>query len=112
MSLRQKGQAPVENQERMISRRDNAPRSMLQVYALQEWNMGHSKLEKTSKRVDRLATIEMADDRTNGSKQDRDRNVGAETAGDPGAGGLPHGDGNTIRSGDTDAPLNSGPEDE
>jgi hypothetical protein len=96
----------------MISRFANVAWSMLKVHAAQEWNMEHSKLEKTSKRVDRLATIEMADDRTNGSKRDRDRNVGAETAGDPGAGGLPHGDGNTIRSGDTDAPLNSGPDDE
>lgn len=67
--------------------------------------MDNSKSDKSSKKADRLAAIEMADDRTSRPKREIDRDVGAETPGDPGASGAPQGDGNTIRSRDADVPL-------
>lgn len=68
--------------------------------------MNNPKQDMASRKADRLAAIEIADDRTNQSKRDRARNVGAESSGDPGAAGAPTGSGNTLRNGDSDLPLN------
>jgi hypothetical protein len=55
---------------------------------------------------DRLDLIEQADERTEESARERPRDVGAETPGDPGEQmSQPLGDGNYVREGDSDTPL-------
>ena len=63
---------------------------------------------KVANKADRLEAIEIADERTEKTPDDLARNVGAETDGDPGNAGTPNGDGNLVRSGDADLPINAG----
>ena len=55
--------------------------------------------------------IELADERTERSPDDRARNIGADTPGDPGAQlSQPEGDGNYQRDGDNEIPLVGNPD--
>ena len=55
---------------------------------------------------DRLDLIEQADDRTEESARERERDVGAQTPGDPGdLLSQPLGEGNYVREGDREEPL-------
>jgi hypothetical protein len=60
--------------------------------------MNHRTPIKHVSKADRLATIEIADERTEKTKSELKRNVGAETPGDPGSSGSPHGDGNSVNA--------------
>lgn len=60
-----------------------------------------------SNKSDRLESIEIADGKTDETNRDRDRNIGADTEGSAGPAGAPSGDGNTIRNGDTELPLDT-----
>jgi hypothetical protein len=70
--------------------------------------MNHRTPVRYATKPDRLDTIEIADERTERTKRDLERNIGAETPGDPGSSGAPHGDGNSVRGRDADLPLNTG----
>lgn len=70
--------------------------------------MNTDKADKASKKTDRLAAIEIADERTERSATDRARNIGADTDDGPGLAGTPGGDGNSIKSGDAEVPLDTG----
>lgn len=55
---------------------------------------------------DRLDLIEQADNRTEESARERERDVGAQTSGDPGdLLSQPLGEGNYVREGDGEEPL-------
>lgn len=70
--------------------------------------MKNKKPDKASKKTARLEAIHIADERTERTKNDLYRNVGAETEGGAGSAGTPSGDGNSVRSGDADLPLDTG----
>ncbi len=65
---------------------------------------------KAVDRAGREDAIERADERTGRSPDERARNIGAQTPGDPGTQlSQPEGDGNYQREGDTDVPLAGAP---
>jgi len=66
----------------------------------------NQKVGKPVNKADRLEAIEIADERTERTQSDLDRNIGSETDGDAGSAGSPQGDGNSLRRGDIDVPLN------
>jgi hypothetical protein len=66
--------------------------------------MEHRTPVKQKSKTDRLETIEIADERTEKTKEELERNIGAETAGDPGSSGSPHGDGNSVNADRDDQP--------
>jgi hypothetical protein len=72
--------------------------------------MEHRTPVKHKSKADRLEAIEIADERTEKTKTELERNIGAETPGDPGSSGSPHGDGNSVnsdRDGQPGADLNT-----
>jgi hypothetical protein len=69
--------------------------------------MNHRMPVRSAPKPGRLGAIEIADVRTERTKRELERNVGAETPGDPGSSGSAHGDGNIVRSGDADLPLDT-----
>jgi hypothetical protein len=58
-------------------------------------------------KTDRLASIEMADERTDKIKRELERNIGAEIPGEPRSTGSPHGDGNSVIADRHNAPAAS-----
>jgi hypothetical protein len=60
--------------------------------------MNNRTTVKPNPKADRLEAIEIADERTEKTQAELERNVGAETSGDPGSSGSPHGDGNSVNS--------------
>lgn len=66
------------------------------------------KADKPLTKSDRLKAIEIADERTERTRSDLDKNIGAETDGNAGLAENLQGDGNSVKSGDTHAPLSNG----